>query len=248
MTLVHVEEAMGTVFSLRLDADGLAPETAAAAIADACRLIHEADRTFSTWDADSAISRLRRGELALGDAPPEVAEVLDLCHRAARLTDGLFDAWASPAGVDPTGIVKGWTGQRAAEALFAAGFAAVNVNAGGDVQVLGGAQRIGVRSPDRADLLACVVDVAGALATSGAYERGAHLLDPRTGAPAAGPLSATVAGPELWLADALATALYVEGVPGLARLARIEGYSGLVIDADGSMRPSPGFPLVDAAS
>ncbi|MGI9188375.1 MAG: FAD:protein FMN transferase [Gaiellales bacterium] len=247
MTLVHVEEAMGTTFSFRLEPGSLEADSAAAAVAAACRLLHESDDVFSIWRDDSAISRLRRGELAVGDAPPEVAEVLDLCHRAAALTDDSFDAWASPDGVDPTGIVKGWAVQRAAELLRDAGFAHVQVNGGGDIQLFGGAQRIGVRSPGRVDLLACIVEVEGAIATSGLYERGGHLLDPRTGQPASGPLSATVVGPELWLADALATGLFVEGLPGLARVAALEGYSALLIEGDGSMRPSPGFPLVDPA-
>jgi thiamine biosynthesis lipoprotein len=247
VTLVHVEEAMGTTFSFRLEPGELNAGDAAAAVVAACRFLHETDATFSTWQDDSAISRLRRGELAVGDAPTEVAEVLDLCHRAGTLTDGLFDAWASPAGVDPTGIVKGWATQRAAELLVAAGFAHVQVNGGGDLQLFGGARRIGVRSPGRVDLLACIVDVEGAIATSGLYERGGHLLDPRTGVAATGPLSATVVGPELWLADALGTALFVEGLPGLNRIAAIDGYSALVIDADGNMRPSAGFPLVDPA-
>lgn len=236
---------MGTAFSFRLEPGGLDAEAAAAAVVAACTLLHEADDVFSTWQDGSAISRLRRGELALGDAPGEVAEVLDLCHRAGTLTDGLFDAWAAPDGVDPTGIVKGWAVQRAAELLRDAGFAHVQVNGGGDIQLFGGPQRIGVRSPARVDLLACIVEVDGAIATSGLYERGGHLLDPRTGQPADGPLSTTVVGPELWLADALATALFVEGLPGLDRIAGIEGYSGLLIDGDGNMRPSPGFPLVD---
>lgn len=238
---------MGTAFSLRLEPGDLAPEAAAAAIATACRLLHDADAVFSTWSAASAISRLRRDELSVGDAPAAVAEVLDLCHRAAALTGGLFDAWASPDGVDPTGLVKGWAIQRAAELLRDAGFARVQVNGGGDIQLFGGAQRIGVRSPDRADLLACIVEVDGAIATSGHYERGEHLLDPRTGTAAAESLSATVVGPELWLADALATALFIEGIPGIARIAALDGYSALLIDGDGAMRPSPGFPLVDPA-
>ena len=150
------------------------------------------------------------------------------CHRAGRLTDGLFDAWASPDGVDPTGVVKGWAIQRAAELLRDAGFAAVNVNGGGDIQIFGGPQRIGIRSPERADLLACVVEVEGGIATSGLYERGAHVLDPRTGAPSAGALSATVVGPELWLVDALATALLVEGPTGLDRIARIPGHAAQI--------------------
>jgi FAD:protein FMN transferase len=247
MAFVHVEEAMGTMFSFRLEPGEVPPAEAAAAVAAACALLHRADDVFSTWQDGSAISRMRRGELALGDAPPEVAEVLDLCHRAARLTDGGFDAWASPEGVDPTGIVKGWAVQRAAELLRDAGFASVNVNGAGDIQVFGGPQRIGIRSPQRADLLACVVEVDGAIATSGLYERGEHLLDPHTGAAATGPQSATVVGPELWLADALATALFVEGLPGLNRIAAIEGHSAMLIDADGNLRPSPGFPLVDPA-
>ena len=247
MTITHVEEAMGTAFSFRLEPGNLDPNQADAAIAEACHRLHDADATFSTWQDNSAISRVRRGELALGDAPAEVAEVLDLCHRAGALTDGLFDAWASPDGVDPTGVVKGWATQRAAEGLLAAGFAHVQVNGGGDIQLFGGAQRIGVRSPGRADVLACIVEVEGAIATSGLYERGGHLVDPRTGTAASGPLSATVVGPELWLADALATALFVEGLPGLNRVATIDGYSALLIDADGNLRPSPGFPLVDPA-
>ena len=247
MAFVHVEGAMGTMFSFRLEPGELPAADAAAAVAAACALLHRADDVFSTWSGDSVISRMRRGELALGDAPPEVAEVLDLCHRAARLTNGIFDAWASPEGVDPTGIVKGWAVQRAAELLRDAGFVTVNVNGAGDIQLFGGTQRIGIRSPQRADLLACVVDVEGAIATSGLYERGDHLVDPRTGTAATGPQSATVVGPELWLADALATALFVEGLPGLNRIAAIEGHSAMLIDADGNMRPSPGFPLVDPA-
>lgn len=236
---------MGTAFSFRLEPAGLDADAAAAAVVAACTLLHGADDVFSTWQDESAISRLRRGELALGDAPAEVAEVLDLCHRAGTLTDGLFDAWAAPDGVDPTGIVKGWAVQRAAELLRDASFAHVQVNGGGDIQLFGGPQRIGVRSPGRVDMLACIVEVEGAIATSGLYERGGHLVDPRTGQPADGPLSATVVGPELWLADALATALFVEGLPGLDRIAGIDGYSALLIDGDGNMRPSPGFPLVD---
>jgi thiamine biosynthesis lipoprotein len=245
MTLVHVEEAMGTMFSFRLEPGELAPDDAAAAVVAACALLHQADAVFSTWQDDSVISRMRRGEVSVGDAPSEVAEVLDLCHRAANLTDGIFDAWASPEGVDPTGVVKGWAVQRAAELLRDAGFAAVNVNGAGDIQLFGGPQRIGIRTPHRADLLACVVEIDGAIATSGLYERGDHLLDPRTGTAATGPQSATVIGPQLWLADALATALFVEGLPGLERIAALDGHSAMLIDADGNMRPSPGFPFVD---
>jgi thiamine biosynthesis lipoprotein len=62
-----------------------------------------------------------------------------------------------------------------------------------------------------------------ALGTSGSgtqffVDRGrklGHILDPRTGRPAQGVLSATVLAPDAATADALATALYVLGPAGL---------------------------------
>ena len=51
----------------------------------------------------------------------------------------------------------------------------------------------------------------GAIATSGTYERGAHIHDPLDGLIAIGAKSATVTGPLGWLCDALATAVMVGG-------------------------------------
>ncbi len=51
----------------------------------------------------------------------------------------------------------------------------------------------------------------GAIATSGTYERGAHIHDPLNGLIAIGAKSATVTGPSGWLCDALATAVMVGG-------------------------------------
>ena len=54
----------------------------------------------------------------------------------------------------------------------------------------------------------------GAVATSGAYERGQHIVDPRTGRPPRGVLSVTVVGPDLGTADAYATAAFALGSAG----------------------------------
>jgi thiamine biosynthesis lipoprotein len=51
----------------------------------------------------------------------------------------------------------------------------------------------------------------GAIATSGTYERGAHIVDPHTGMIAIGAKSATVVGADGWLCDAMATAVMVGG-------------------------------------
>jgi thiamine biosynthesis lipoprotein ApbE len=55
-------------------------------------------------------------------------------------------------------------------------------------------------------------------------------------------LFATVAGPDLSLADAFATALVASGGRALEQIVRLPGYSALVMARDLSMRATSGFP------
>jgi thiamine biosynthesis lipoprotein len=148
--------------------------------------------------------------------------VLDLCERVRSQTGGAFDIWRhSPDGCDPSALVKGWSIDRAADILFAAGAQRFCINAGGDVLCAGGAApdtvwRIGLRHPSEPGSVTAVVCADTiAVATSGAYERGAHIRDPRSGTAPSELLSVTVAGPTLALADAYSTAIYVMGSAGL---------------------------------
>jgi thiamine biosynthesis lipoprotein len=86
-----------------------------------------------------------------------------------------------------------------------------------------------------------VVELDGAVATSGGYERGHHILDPGSGRPAKALLSATVTGPDLALADALATGLFAAGERGLSAIAALEGYDALILKRDGSMLATGGW-------
>ena len=215
----------------------------------AAAVLHRADEVFSTWREDSPVSRLRRGEIAAEDAPAEVAGVIAACTAARELSGGWFDPWAMPGGFDPTGYVKGWAAERALAVLASAdGVCGAMVNAAGDIASFGELPagqpfRIGIADPAAPRRLAAIVELTGAVATSGGYERGAHLIDPRTGAPTARAASATVTGPDLGLADALATALAVAGPDGLAFVEAIGGYAGLTIGFDGTRQSTPGFPF-----
>jgi FAD:protein FMN transferase len=164
------------------------------------------DATFSTYRPDSEISRLDRGELE--DPHPLVREVLARCAQLRRETGGYFDVRAG-GRLDPSGYVKGWAVERAA----AFGRGRSLIDAGGDV-VLRGSWRVGIRHPYEPGRLAAAVTVADcAVATSGAYERGPHVVDPFTGRPATGLASVTVIGRELGTADAYATAAFAAGDP-----------------------------------
>src|SRR5436190_1777527 len=85
---------------------------------------------------DSEISRMRRGELRLLDADPDVHRVLAHCADAQLTTGGRFTGM--PGGrLDPTGLVKGWAVEQASGKLCGHGADNHAVNGGGDVQLAG---------------------------------------------------------------------------------------------------------------
>jgi FAD:protein FMN transferase len=210
--------------------------------------LRSVDTRFSTYRADSLVSRLRRKEISIHETGQDFHEVLALCEEVRGLSRGAFDIWRhSPEGVDPSGLVKGWSIDRGARILIEAGAHNFCVNAGGDVLACGEASpglawQIGIRHPQLPDKMATVV--AGrdlAVATSGAYERGEHIFDPVTGRTPSGLLSMTVAGPVLAFADAYATAAFAMGNNGIGWVAGLPRYSGLALTADGRARWTDGF-------
>ncbi|MET7285816.1 FAD:protein FMN transferase [Streptomyces sp. NPDC005573] len=246
----HAEEVMGTVFSF--DIRGGETRAVRRALEDAVAGLHRVDALFSTYREDSEVSRLARGELTPDRCAPEVSEVLALAAEAERVSEG----WFSPryqGPLDPTGIVKGWSAERAARALAGVeGVCGVSVNGGGDVQLLGvpepgRAWRVGVADPLRPGGLAAVISAAGvdglSVATSGTAERGNHIADPRTGRSAVTDLVAvTVVGPELTWADCWATAAFAMGSrTGLAWLESLPGVEALLITAGDEVRCTGGL-------
>ena len=205
------------------------------------------DALFSTYRPDSEISRLDRGVLALPDADPLVREVLARCERLRAATGGYFDARAS-GRLDPSGLVKGWAVERAGALLEARGARRFCISAGGDLMVRGGPWRVGVRHPRRRRRLAAALAVSdAAVATSGAYERGAHVVDPHTGSPARGSASVTVVGPDLGTADAYATAAFAMGARGPAWTAGLEGYEAMTVIGR-RVLATPGFAALCGGS
>jgi thiamine biosynthesis lipoprotein len=222
------------------------------------------DATFSTYKADSEICRINRGELPVADAGSDVREILARCAQLREETGGYFDisapyprrggaATASPRpeAMDPSGLVKGWSVVRAGLILEAAGARNYLINAGGDILARGRPAldapywRVGVQHPRQRDKLAAVVAVRDrAIATSGAYERGNHIIDPYSGGAPAGVLSVTIVGPDLATADAYATAAFAMGAAGPAWTSRLPGYEAMTILADETVLSTVGFPSV----
>jgi thiamine biosynthesis lipoprotein len=182
--------------------------------------LHEVDSRFSPFRPDSEASRFGRGELAAGQLSADLVEVLRLSARYEAATGGAFSARIVGRPLDLCGVVKGWAVQRMADGLRAAGAVNFCVNAGGDVLTSGRPEpgrrwHVGIRHPRQIDRMCAALSVgSAAIATSGGYERGEHILDGRTGLPAGGLSSVTVLAPDLTTADITATAAFALGRDG----------------------------------
>jgi len=248
--LRHAETVMGTVvsFDVRDAGSGARREQVEAGLRRAVAWLHWVDEVFSTYRQDSAVSRLGRGELALADCGPEVAEVMGLGEDAERESGGAFSVRAG-GSLDPSGVVKGWAVERASGILREAGSLRHCVNGGGDIQTAGEPEpgrtwALAVAHPLQPGAFATVVRGRGiALATSGTSERGAHILDPRTGGPVRGDLaSVTVVGSSLTAADIAATTVFAMGsARGRPWLEQREGLDCFAVLADGRAWWTPGF-------
>jgi FAD:protein FMN transferase len=204
------------------------------------------DRTFSTFRPESQVSRINRGDIRLDEAGDLVNQAIELCRQYERATDGYFSAWIA-GRFDPSGLVKGWAIDRASSILDSYGYSDFFVDAGGDVQTHGhnaegGPWRVGLRHPVERDKVARVVLASGlAVATSGTYEKGEHIIDPHTGKPVNALLSFTVVGPDILQSDVYATAGFAMGSRGLEFIERSAGYEAFAIDRNLRAGSTPGF-------
>ena len=230
----RAEAVMGTVVTVEVR-DQRPGSEVEPAIAAVFATLRDLDERFSPYRADSEVSRLADGTLAESDVSPELRYVLAACDHLTESSDGAFDArhHRSDGRLDPSGFVKGWAVDEAALALEAAGLRHWSINAGGDVSLRGGPWTVGIQHPDLRDRVAARVSVSdGAIATSGLYERGSHIRDPRSGSVPEELRSVTVIGPELTWADAYATTAFAMGLDGLAWVERHPGYGAIAITTD----------------
>jgi thiamine biosynthesis lipoprotein len=223
--------------------------------------LHWVDAAFSTYRSDSEISRFNRGELARQRLHADVEEVLDRCERLKRETGGYFDVAApyrdgsapaagcgGPGSIDPSGLVKGWAIAGAAKQLRDAGAVSFSVNAGGDALLCGHPDgedrwRVGIQHPRSAGEMAMTLGLRDmAIATSGTYARGAHIIDPIGRTAPSGLLSVTIVGPDIATADAYATAAFAMGATRAAHFcAGLDGYDAILIRDDDTVITTPGI-------
>jgi len=191
---------------------------------------------LSAWNPDSELSRLARegGTNWIARVSSETADCYRMALTLAERSGRAFNPWigaklrelgfshGSPfSDFDLGAIAKGFAVDAAwHDVTEAFGMSDLLIDLGGNLRVVGGAWRTGVRNPFGTGYAATVVLTNGeAVATSGNYERFvekngvrySHILDGRTGEPVAGVAGVTVIAPSAALADGLSTTLFVLG-------------------------------------
>lgn len=204
------------------------------------------DNTYSTFKAESEISRINRG-LPKNQWSKEMRWVLNLCEQTKRETNGYFNVEHRDK-VDPSGLVKGWAIKNAANLVAAQGFHNFFIDAGGDIQVNGKSSsgkpwRVGIRNPfNRDEIIKTVVVSSEGVATSGTYIRGQHIYNPHApGESVSDIIAITVIGPDIYNADRFATAAYAMGKDAAKFIETLKGYEAYMIDKDKMATITSGF-------
>lgn len=203
------------------------------------------DAKFSTYKPESEVSRFHRGELPQTQISDEFQHVARACADFASKTDGYFSAYYD-GSFDPTGYVKGWAIREAGDVIEQHGFYTYIINAAGDILTASTGEKtwnIALQDPfARESSLGTIGLKNGAIATSGTYERGSHILNPHTKQTATATVSATVYGNDIITADVFATAC-VAMAPDKAIdfINAQDGYEALLIDPHGLALASKNF-------
>jgi len=205
------------------------------------------DERFSTYKRTSEISQINRGEIQSHQYSDEMKEIFCLSQQTKTETGGFFDV--GPIGrCDPSGIVKGWAINRAAKQLRQRGYHNFYVDAGGDISAdghnaSGQEWRVGIRNPFNPNQIVKIIGLSGGgIATSGNYERGEHIYNPKNGwQKASAVASVTVIGPNIYEADRFATAAFAIGQAGIGLIERRPGLEAYIIGKDGRATMTTGF-------
>lgn len=240
-----------------------AGESAVEVSAEVFRLLEEAVKISAATQGKFDITFAGAGKFwdfrkGVVPTPQQIAEAIQrIDYRQLELepTTHRVKLFNAEMKIGLGGIAKGYAIDRAAQILTQRGFAEFSVNAGGDLYVSSGASqkrwRIGIQEPRDANALLAILPVANvAVATSGDYERFfikegkrySHILDPDTGYPADQCQSVTIVAKRAYLADALATGVFVLGPSaGMQLVESLPDVEVLIVDRHGVASLSSGL-------
>ncbi len=257
--------AMGTPITIKLYDKTDDPSLLTFAVAE----IKKLDKAFSHFNYDSEVSKINR---LAGKSGVKVSDDMFRCVYSAkkihRISNGAFDItlgspWslainesrqriflrASGTEINLGGIAKGYAAHRVRQLLLKNGVKSGMIDMRSTMAFWGPKTwRIGVQHPREKNKLLGVVELTGgqSLATSGDYERGQHIIDPRTGKPADQCQGVTLIGQNAAELDALSTAVFVLGtMEGMELIGFLPEVEGVIVGVSGEVYKSSGWVWAD---
>lgn len=201
------------------------------------------EKKMNRFDPKSEISLVNRiADVAQVYVSDDLYKCLKLARKVSDITDGAFDitldgnyrnivlddnkktiSFSKPGiKINLDGIAKGFGVEEARLLLFKMGVKSGMINMTSSIAVVGGNWKIGIKNPLKEnDLLEVIsLNTQEALSTSGNYEQGNHILDPKTQKPVNSIVSLTIWGQDAGFLDGLSTGLFVLGSDKARRLVK----------------------------
>ena len=201
-----------------------------------------------TAGALNAIWNLQEGRIDSPERLPATLEAVGWQHVQLSET-GVYLSHANTR-LDLGGIVKEFAVDMSVQKLRAAGFPNHIVELAGDVYASGTSNneqpwRIGISDPSDPETSIRTLELTdAALASSGSYQRFfthegktySHFLNPKTGRPVEGAISASVVAENTLIAGAVATVACLQGAEGAEAWLTKSGLPWLLIDESGRLK------------
>lgn len=202
------------------------------------------EEQFSPFKPTSELSKYRCGELSDDQLSAQMLQVRNACDEFQQATHGYFSAYFD-GKFNPTGYVKGWAIREAGTVLSRSGYNTFLINIGGDILAAANGDKtwnVAIQHPRQRDSIIGTISISnGAIASSGTYERGQHIINPVTGQ-STDLISATVVGPDIATADALATTCVAMGsTQALQFIQQYPDYDVMLIKSDESVKMTNSF-------
>lgn len=192
-----------------------------------------AQDTFSVIEQALFVSRLTKGafDITLHD------------FNAIQVDNHDKSVFLKEAGakIDLGGIGKGYAVEKARKVLLERGVTSALIDMHSSIAAIGGPWKIGIRDPSFKDGIidTVVLNNGEALSTSGNYEQGKHIVNPRLGKLVDTCKSVTVIAKDAGFADALSTAIYAMGPKdGLSLVKSMDQVRALIVTSSGDVLKS----------
>lgn len=243
---------MGTGFLFQIE-DKFPEDQLTKLAVDAVEILEDANQRFSLYLPDSEISQLVTNRLSWERASQQQLQIREDVGFWREATDGFFDAREGTAEYDPSGLVKAWATQNAANYLLANGVRKFTINAGGDILLSPELESASLNRVGLSNLRSIAAAGAGAnmvldlartrfraVATSGISERGEHIWRSDE---AKEFIQASVVGEDLISADIWATAIIAGGYDAWKLFQNIahDSMRAIVTTRSGAIYGSAGF-------